>query len=115
MAAHDTTPDPNARLAALTQISETALADIRRIVDLEGQAADWRRALETAAADLARAHGGTLAVIRARTLAEAHQAADADVVELAVAHRAALRALETIGRSAPARGANIVPFRGRRA
>lgn len=115
MAAHDTTPDPNARLASLTQISEAALADIRRIVDLEGQVADLRRALETAAADLARAHSGTLAVIRARTLSEAHLAADAGVVELAVAHGAALKALETIGQPAPPRAANVVPFRGRRA
>ncbi|QRE76502.1 hypothetical protein [Methylobacterium aquaticum] len=103
MAAHDTTPEPMVSLSSLAKTNQAAIAAIREAVANKAEASQLRRALEIAAADLARAHSATLMVIRARTLAEAHEIADADVVELAVAHRIALDALERIGQPAPAR------------
>lgn len=114
MAAHDTTPEPTVRLSSLVETNHAAIDAIREAVANKAEADQLRRALEIAAADLARAHGATLMVVRARTLTKAHEIADADVVELAVAHRIALRALETIGQSVPARpGSVVIQFPGR--
>lgn len=114
MAAHDTTPEPMIRASALAETQAATIAAIREAVAHKTEAEQLRRALEIAAADLARAHNGMMMVVRARTIADAHGIADADIVELAVAHQAALRALETIGQPKAPTG-NVVPFKGRRA
>ena len=115
MAAHDTPASPSGRLAALVGISPTDLAEIRADVARRAENEALRLKLEIATADLARAHCAMMAVVRSRSLADAHRVADDAVVELAVAHAAALHGLETIGQSNPKGPATIVPFPGRRA
>ncbi len=101
MAAHDTSTSPSGRLAALVGISPTDLAEIRADVARRVENEALRLKLEIATADLARAHCAMMAVVRSRALADAHRVADDAVVELAVAHAAALHGLETIGQPAP--------------
>ncbi|BAQ44003.1 hypothetical protein [Methylobacterium aquaticum] len=115
MAAHDTPTNPSGRLAALVGISPTDLAEIRADVARRAENEALRLKLETATADLARAHCAMMAVVRSRVLADAHRVADDAVVELAVAHAAALHGLETIGQPTQKGPATIVPFPGRRA
>lgn len=114
MAAYDTHSSPSGHLAALVGIKPTELAEIRAEVARDGEVRALRTALEIAAADLSRAHQATMMVVRARSLAEAHKVADVSVVELAVAHRVALHALETIGQPTPKRPGAVVPFPGPR-
>jgi hypothetical protein len=115
MAAHDTTSEPMVRLSSLVETNQAAIAAIREAVGNKAEADQLRRALEIAAADLAQAHVAAKLILTGRP-EKAHEIADELALGLAVAHRIALRALDTIGQpEAPALPANVVPFPGRRA
>ncbi|WP_167858593.1 hypothetical protein [Methylobacterium nonmethylotrophicum] len=119
MAAHDTTPEPMVRFSTLIETQQAVLRVIRDMVNFERDAQDLRRALETAAADIARGEIAFRDVLAARP-DQVRQIADEGARALRAAHRAALARIEEIDRiSARQReqspAANVVPFPGRRA
>ncbi|MGX7708001.1 hypothetical protein [Methylobacterium sp. Gmos1] len=73
----------------------------------KNEADQLRRALEIAAADLAQAHAAAKLILAARP-ERAHEIADELALGLAVSHRIALRALETIGQPDPAPALRLV-------